>query len=613
MDYLEKNLEYLKIKNKTIYKALEELTIDFNYKSCGEKQKFNLIKTRDNKQTIEICYDISKKIRLNSVYNSEKEAKRWAAKYKEQNKITSLIMFGYGNGIIYKEMNKKLDTNAKIFFYEPDKYLFLFCLTNFDMTEIFADRRVKLYVDEINSDDLYSDVCGTVNWAMLPTQVICSHPGYNEIYRNEYKKFKTIIEQFKYVLELEKNTSIKFSKQFTKNSIKNLKFIKGSNYIAEFKNKIDSDIPLIIVSAGPSLDDNILELKKAKHKSFILATDTAVKYLLKNDVWFDAIVTIDGSKPTSYLDGDDCKNKSLFIVPYSNSEILEKNCGRKIWINGSGILEILYKKCDYEFPKYESGGSVATAAFWIAKYLKIKTIILVGQDLAYKGKNTHAGNIADTIDEENTLYVDGIYHEKVKTRGDWVRYKQWFENVIKLLDYDVEVIDATEGGAIIKGTKIMKLSDAIYGRCVKNFDFETILADVNPTFLSGKYKIICNYIANLLNEFDIIASESERGLQFAKENMNMLSDSNIIIDKINFNLQQIINLQEKIQRKDIYLLLDEYISADIDERINLASQSYSDEKVKLYENMKSNRMLFESLIKAVDDLKPYLKKVIKNL
>lgn len=613
MDYLNQNLKKMQVSNKTVYKVLIDLLSEVDKNNYRSKTKYRIIETKDCRRTIEICYNNGlEKARLNSVYNSEREAIRWSERYNSITHLTSLIMFGYGNGIIYNQIKKKLDLSARVFIYEPDRELFLFLMTNFDMSDILNDKRVTFYIEGINSENLYIDLCDEVNWSMLPTQLVCFHPMYNEIYKKSFESFELIIDQYKYALELGKNTSLYCSKEYTINIIKNLEFVKKSNYVTELIDKIDKCVPVIIVSAGPSLDKNILELKKARKKAFILATDTAVRYLVKEDVWFDAIVTIDGSKPEAYLNGEECNDKCLFVIPDSNNEILKKNNGRKIWMNGSGLLENLYCKYGLEFPKYESGGSVATAAFWIAKVLKVHTIILVGQDLAYEGENTHAGKTIDipNIDNKNDIYVDGIYETKVKTRWDWLRYKQWFENVIVQLENNVEVIDATEGGAKIEGTKIMKLSEAIDNKCKNKFDFSAILDNIVPTFSSEKYKKIYSDMRYILYQFDTILNASDQGVKITQKVMSIIKINHVDSDKLSFYLQYIKDLQRNIQKQEIYILLDEYISADVEERIFAANRRYNDENIRLYENMKSNKILFEALIKAVKELKPFMIEVL---
>ena len=56
---------------------------------------------------------------------------------------------------------------------------------------------------------------------------------------------------------------------------------------------LPTDIPAIVVSAGPSLNKNIVELRKAKNKAFIVAVDTAVKPLVKAGIIPDLYVVVD--------------------------------------------------------------------------------------------------------------------------------------------------------------------------------------------------------------------------------------------------------------------------------------------------------------------------------
>ena len=93
--------------------------------------------------------------------------------------------------------------------------------------------------------------------------IVCSYPKFEDIYPVEAEKFKKIVKQ-KYELEVIVNFSLEENyKLGIKNTVHNLKFIKESNYSAEFIGKIPNKIPVIIVSAGPSLDKNIDELKTA--------------------------------------------------------------------------------------------------------------------------------------------------------------------------------------------------------------------------------------------------------------------------------------------------------------------------------------------------------------
>lgn len=210
MGYLKTNLEKLKNKDEYIYEKLNE----YIYQKRGIKEvygKFKLVTGRDQSQTVEVCAG-EKDVRLNSVYNSSREAEKWADKYKNISEITSFIMFGMGNGVFFNAIKKQLNVSAYILFFEPDIELFLFCLESFDMRDILSDNRVALYINGINDKEFYKGLSGKINWAMLSTQLVCCHPSYDRLYREEYIKYQFILEQLEKALTANKKTSLKFAK-----------------------------------------------------------------------------------------------------------------------------------------------------------------------------------------------------------------------------------------------------------------------------------------------------------------------------------------------------------------------------------------------------------------
>lgn len=615
MGHLEKNLETIKRNDIELYKTIKK-KLKRNIIKEQYFENFDIVIAKNGEKIIEVYDDAHNCIRLNSLYNPEKEAKRWVNRFNDIKNVTSLIMFGIGNGIFCESVREIVDKAGFIFLYEPSIEMLLFCMENFDLCDILSDTRVTIYIENINDKDFLYDLSVKINWAMLSSQVVCFHPMYDKIYNEQYEKFMYIIEQFKIAVNTQKNTSLTYAKQFTINALKNLHFIKNSNYISEFIGMIDSDVPVIIVSAGPSLDKNIDQLRKAENKAFILATDTAVKYLLLHDIKFDAIVTVDGRKSVIHLQNEACAEYPIFTVPDARNEVLESNSGRKIWINSSGYMGALYQKYEKEFPEYVSGGSVATAAFWVAKVLKVKTIILIGQDLAYDGEKTHAGNITYQYTEwkeEKDIFIEDIFGNKIKTRLDWLGYLRWFENMISQYEDEITVIDATEGGAKISGTVIMKLSDAIFRYCKQEFDFNNIIKNLPVTFSSKEYKQICEEISHIKKECEQIREAAQDGIQASKSIIFMIENNLIYSEQMKVYMEKIGNSEQIIQNQNIYLLLDEYISADIVDRLELAAKKYDSQAEQLLENARSFQVLFKALIKAVDELLPIIFETLQKL
>lgn len=594
-DILNKNLECMKKYRPILYGEVKK----YLDKQHQDLDFFKYIETKDRSGTIEIVRK-QNRIRLNSIYSPKKEAEKWCEQFNFNNLNVSILMFGIANGIFAKQFLTKMKDDAIAAFFEPDSELYIYCLKKFDMTDIIIDKRVSIYIKNINGKEFESWVMNNLNATMLPTQVICSYPKFEELYPMEAEKFKEIIKQ-KYDLEAIVNFSLEDNyKLGIKNTLHNLKFIKESNYSAEFIDKIPDKIPVIIVSAGPSLDKNIDELKKAYGKSIILATDTAVKYLENHKVKYNAIVSIDIIKDEKNLDNINCIKHPIFIAQQSNYKILELNKGRKIWMISSEFMSRLYKKHGLKYSAWTNGGSVATDAFNLAKEFGTKIIVFVGQDLAFSGETTHAGNITD-IDkykEDDIKYVDDIYGNKIKSRSDWVRYLNWFEDEIINLSGNITVIDATEGGAKISGTTVMKLSDVIDKYCQVNFDFNALIDRLPRTFSEQEYTAVADDLIKMKNELEEINNWAKYGLELSDEMLTMLKENKVNSRREVYCNREIKKINRLIEEKLVYSIIRDYMETKI-KGIMGVNCFTGDIRADIIQSYKLARQAFLAVIDAV--------------
>ena len=114
-------------------------------------------------------------------------------------------------------------------------------------------------------------------------------------------------------------------------------------------------------------------------------------------------------------------------------------------------------------PIFETGGSVATTAVDLCIRFKANQIVFVGLDMAYTGNRNHASGARDEgiTDYQDMIMVDGVYGDKVPTTQPFQMYREWIERRIARADVNMPVVDATEGGAKIKGTEVKMLRDVI--------------------------------------------------------------------------------------------------------------------------------------------------------
>ena len=155
--------------------------------------------------------------------------------------------------------------------------------------------------------------------------MIVEHPLYKEIFLHEYAGFIHAINDNRTRVMVNRNTLARFREDAPRNVITNLPMMEHANLVTELGKILPRDIPVIIVSAGPSLDKNIEELRRAKGHSLIFAVDTAMKYLLAKDIIPDLAITIEPIKPMANYEDERC-----FKVPHvfdneSNPQIVSKH------------------------------------------------------------------------------------------------------------------------------------------------------------------------------------------------------------------------------------------------------------------------------------------------
>ncbi len=233
--------------------------------------------------------------------------------------------------------------------------------------------------------------------------------------------------------------------------------------VDELKDKFEGK-DVYIIAAGPSLDNNIELLKNKPLNSVILATGTVFKKLINLGIDIDYVVVSDSNvRVRSQIIGMEREKAGLIILSTASKHFADTYCGEKY---------IAYQK-DYELSQkvakekgnmlYASGGSVTTLALDIAINLCAKRIIFLGLDLAYTNNLAHATGTSrrEHKGTEGLTPVESVDGGVVYANNSFIMYRHWIENRIK--DVNIPIIDATEGGAKIKGTMICNLAEILQG------------------------------------------------------------------------------------------------------------------------------------------------------
>lgn len=557
--------------------------------------------SRDNHPVLILGHE-SGETRMNSAFSPLREAERFAKQFQFDAVKNVVIMFGLGNGYIVREILKKMKPDDTMILYMPSVSALQETLDQVDISDIISDARVVTVLEGNHHEEFETFLEQRLHWSLVDaTKVIC-HPEYDKVFAESYQFFMNCVNECFKMIKVGQDTDALLAKKASENTMRNMAFMGGSNLLQEFYRQDFEKDTAIIVSAGPSLDQNIDLLKEVKNKAFILVVDSAINSAIDHGINMDAIISVDPRKSRKYFQREEMKEVPLFCYIESNALNLEDHRGKKIWLHSSTVQNLLYEKMDIDVQEITSGGSVATAAFSTCINLGFKRIVLIGQDLAYKGEITHAGgDIKHVIDEElGAQMVEGIDGKPVKSRADWIIYRDWFEREIAI-QKDVEVIDATEGGAMIHGAKIMTLSEVIEEYCHSDFNYREHLENLSPTFQGEAYQQMQEQVKHFVSELELIKRNAMDAYVIASEIVNtMKSTGNPTVD--GRKVKRLKQLGSAIENQPIYSLLDFHITGVVMEALKDINNNTGDvfaDTLGTYEGAKATYNAFVDGCKEV--------------
>lgn len=308
----------------------------------------------------------------------------------------------------------------------------------------------------------------------------------NSVYRELEEKTQTVFSAKMSDLL----TKFEFERLWIKNSIWNLVHVGKTppvRYpISSLKNKFQG-LTAVLVSAGPSLRKNLTWLQSVRDKVFVLSCDTSLKVLFKAGIQADGVVTLDAQTNSFFhFMGENLKNIPLFADLVSSPTLLREPMFQSVVhsvtakyqgdAEGSLVREVtaggeLAEQVFLEVGDIQSGGSVATTAFDMLRFMGFTSVYFLGQDLAYSGREIHSTGTHHNekwltlINRKNSLErINEVIIRKRETRfvprangdgsvlTDYVLdlYRHWFEESASTVS-EMKLFNVNEDGAAIAG------------------------------------------------------------------------------------------------------------------------------------------------------------------
>lgn len=553
---------------------------------------------------------------LNSRYEANVLVHKWCDRHTRKHYFEPELIFGIGNMEYIKELRMRNPENP-FYVYEPDEAVFYEVLKKNDLSQFFADKNTYFAAGKQGITTIKTWLEIGIGYSNYEFTDFCALPGYACVYPYEYLLLKRAFMESIETLIITRNTLYTRCYQLVENEFSHIKDCVNQSSVWEliqkFKKKNQEELyAAVLVSAGPSLDKNISDLKKAKGKMFIIAVDTAIRPLLQADIVPDLFITIDPAKDLFLFEQEGVGEVPMVLSIGVKKGVSKIHKGRHFYVLNSGdYMANIMKQYKKKVVSTSSGGSVATDAFVLLRKMGFKTIILVGQDLAYPGNRSHAkAAYDDMVDQSKGIYfeVEDIHGGQVLTRVDMNHYRRWFEDEIAA-DNNLHVIDATEGGALIRGSEIMTLADAIEREKKQTYDFHALLESVPDIFTPEEQQEVLIELNDLPNKIASTKIKLKEGVKLFES----LQRSN---EKREYKTKRFKDVYAQITEFNHWLEVDEVVDLlsclSAKEEFEIQNQAY-EVKDDLYEDLKDIAEHGSAMVRTYIEKVPLLLECMKAM
>lgn len=459
------NRNYLRLGNRKLLNQLNELESHIDEKRVAiepSNKKYPTLKIR-----------IGDKFQyIHSKYDPVNESKRILEQQKNIDLYDHVFFVGTGLGYHIKQF-ADVYPDKKITIFEPDLEVLYHFLTVQDLTKISNNIQDVISFSEEN--ELKQEVQRFIsihgNHIFFFTL-----PVYQTLYQQETK---VLLETFKEALIDKKSflaTNVAFQRRWTINAIKNFPYVlKTPNIFHDIDKKAFEGKKAIIVAAGPSLSEEFEHLKFIKENglAYIFSVGSAINALIEHGIYPDAACTYDPKERNQNVIRI-IKERGITEIPL----IFGSSVGFETLENYPGPMLHMITSQDTVSPflleSYEKisivrdAPSIAVVTFQLLTLLGFKQIILVGQNLAFYNRLRFAEGInykhipkeISKEEEKHLVTVKDVYGNDIFTDSNFNQMRQQLELYIKIYP-NVEVLNTTKGGAVIKGTTFIPLSEVI--------------------------------------------------------------------------------------------------------------------------------------------------------
>ncbi|MCH7992835.1 MAG: DUF115 domain-containing protein [Planctomycetes bacterium] len=443
--------------------------------------------TKSGEWTVRLAAADGRMTYLHSRYDPVSEAQRYAASIEMEGKFC-LVVTGLGLGHHIRALADLLHRDILIICTEPSIALIATALCHVDLSDAIASRRLIILTDT-DKAGLHERLGPHNTLIMLGTQ-FSRHAPSMRIAGSEQAALTNVISEFVSYTRMTIVTAVRNARITCKNIAMNLVHYVATPPIDLLRDRFAGN-PCVIVSAGPSLSRNIDQLAALKGKAVLCAVQTTLKPLMQRHIVPDFVTCLDfHGMSLKFFKGVDHLDKiHLVAEPKATWHVVDNYPGPVSLLDNEWARLVIGDRLGGR-GGLAAGATVAHLAFYLAVYMGCDPIVFVGQDLAYSGHVFYVPGVEvhqawrselnrfhsieqkewDRIVRNRPILhkVAGAAGGELYTDELLFTYLEQFEKDIA--DVPRRVINATEGGARIRGTQTMTLAEVADTFCSEPID-----------------------------------------------------------------------------------------------------------------------------------------------
>lgn len=443
---MEQNLSFPELKNE-----FSKDRLDINMKSLAvyNHDFFQKLMNRKNEGKYEVITDqgMDKTLIVNNLQLTSRYDRQAFAKFRCRNlKLDQIIIvFGFGLGDEVSYLSQITASDIYVIILNPG--LFFEILGRLDNIDVLLRTNIHF----VMPDETFPFAENSI---INPVELYIEQSVYN----NLKTKLINIIDDF-YLKDFVDNT---LAAEAEGNLKANYEFLKTVTLLSD-EDLLSFEKKIAIAAAGPSIQNNLETIKHLKKTQNItlITIDVALRYLLKEGIIPDVIVTCDSNISPEKL-GDITEYKEslkksllIFCANSSRSVIDMFDCKKRVLFSQRQAKFYDYIS-EEESDFVTSNGSVLNLAAEIAIKAKPENIMLFGTDFAFLDNQTHAGrsNSTNLFRDIGTVTVkcnDGAVRNTVKP---YTYYRYILERSISQ-NKEIRFDNYSKTGAVILGTNIV--------------------------------------------------------------------------------------------------------------------------------------------------------------